>query len=199
MFSGWSSGVDTVDMESTEKILILNGATSSGKTSLSKELQDTLDEPYIHLEEDRFVYGTYHGRYLQTGMVEEIFRKTMLGYYRSIAAFAGAGHNVIADTGFYTRELAEVCVAELAGLGVWLIGVHCSVEELDRRERARGDREVGEARKQAATIHEHVVYDVEVDTSTQSLRKCAEAIREVVTSGRRPLGSDATRRRLAAR
>ena len=186
-------------METTQKILILNGATSSGKTSLSKELQDALDAPYIHLEEDRFLYGTYHGRYLQAGVVEEVFRKTMLGYYRSIAAFASAGHNVIADTGFYTTELVETCVTELAGLDVWLIGVHCSVEELDRRERARGDREVGEARKQAVTIHEHVVYDVEVDTSTQSLRQCAEAIRDAVASGRRPLGADVIRRRMAER
>ena len=169
-----------------ETIIVLNGATSSGKTSLCKELQSVLDAPYIHLEEDRFVYGTYHGRYLQPGIVEQTFARTMLGYYRSLAAFASAGHNVLADTGFYSRDLLAMCVRELAPLRVWLVGVHCSLEELERRERGRGDREPGQAREQYSTIHADAVYDIEVDTSAASLSECASQVKALVEGKSQP-------------
>ena len=161
----------------TSQLLILNGASSAGKTALCKKLQEVLDAPYIHLEEDRFVFNTYHARFLEGELAPQIFRKTMLGYYRSLRAFLSAGHNVLADTGFYTPELLRECVSELRDERVWLIGVHCSVEELERRERARGDRQSGLAREQQATIHNSACYDIEVDTSVLSLEQCARIVK----------------------
>ena len=151
--------------EKSPHIILINGASSSGKSTLCKVLQEHLAEPYIHLEEDRFVYNTYHPRYLVPGVVEEIFAKTMTGYYRSLRAFVSAGHNVLADTGFYSEDLVRQCSAELAGLPVWLVGVHCSLAELERREAQRADRDVGTAREQFESIHAYAVYDVEVDTT----------------------------------
>ena len=167
-------------------IVLLNGASSAGKTTLCQELQEVLDGPYIHLEEDRFVYGTYHARYLQPGIVAETFAKTMLGYYRSLVAFVSAGHGVLADTGLYSADLLDVCVREFAGQTVWLVGVHCSLEELERRERGRADRTPGLAREQFYSIHAGVRYDVQVDTSQASLRDCALQIKAVVESSALP-------------
>ena len=161
----------------TCQLLILNGASSAGKTVLCKKLQEVLEEPYIHLEEDRFVFNTYHDRFLNSDLAPQIFQKTMLGYYRSLRAFLSAGHNVLADTGFYTPDLLNLCVTELQNEVVWLIGVYCSVEELDRREQTRGDRQIGLAREQQATIHNSVIYDIEVDTSILNLEECAMNIK----------------------
>lgn len=167
-------------------IILLNGASSAGKTSLCKQLQIVLDDPYMHLEEDRFVFNTYHERFLNGSLGEQIFAKTMLGYYRSLAACASAGHNILADTGFYSRALVDQCAQELAELQVWLVGVHCSLAELERRERERGDRMVGLAQQQFHAIHEHAMYDVEVDTSVASLLECVEQIKATVTSATMP-------------
>ncbi len=169
--------------DESPQIILINGASSSGKSTLCKALQEHLAEPYIHLEEDRFVYDTYHPRYLVSGVVEGIFAKTMTGYYRSLRAFVSAGHNVLADTGFYSKDLVRQCAAELAGLPVWLVGVHCSLAELERREAQRADRSVGTSREQFESIHAHVVYDVEVDTSQMDSDQCAQVIRAVVESG----------------
>lgn len=35
---------------SAGRMIILNGASSAGKTVLCKKLQEVLDEPYIHLD-----------------------------------------------------------------------------------------------------------------------------------------------------
>lgn len=172
--------------EKSPQIILINGASSAGKTTLCKALQEHLAEPYIHLEENRFVYETYHPRYLVAGVVEGIFTKTMTGYYRSLRAFVSAGHNVLADTGFYSEDLVKQCAAELAGLPVWLVGVHCSLAELERREAQRADRSVGTAREQFESIHAHAVYDVEVDTSQMDSDECAERIKAVVESGVAP-------------
>lgn len=169
-------------------LIILNGASSAGKTVLCKKLQEILDEPYIHLEEDCFVFNTYHDRFLNGELASEIFKKTMLGYYRSLRAFLSAGHNILADTGFYTPELLYQCVNELSSESesVWLVGVHCSLEELERREKFRSDRQIGLAKEQMATIHNAVIYDIEIDTSISSLEECALAIKAKMKELRSP-------------
>ena len=161
----------------TPQLLLLNGASSAGKTVLCKKLQEVLPEPYIHLEEDRFVFNTYHNRFLEGELAPEIFKKTMVGYYCSLRAFLSAGHNVLADAGFYTPELLNQCIRELKDETVWLVGVHCSLEELERREKTRGDRQIGLAREQQATVHNSVIYDIEVDTSILSVEECALTIK----------------------
>jgi chloramphenicol 3-O phosphotransferase len=179
----------------TEQLIILNGASSAGKTVLCKKLQEVLPEPYIHLEEDCFVFNTYHDRFLNGELAPEIFRKTMLGYYRSLRAFLSAGHNILADTGFYTPELLAECVRELSKERVWLVGVHSSIAELERREQARGDRQPGLAKEQQATIHRNVLYDIEVDTTASSPDQCALSVKEKLQE----LGSPTAMSSLAAR
>ncbi len=61
---------------------------------------------------------------------------------------------------------------------VLFVGVRCPLDELERRERARGDREAGLASLQYDLVHAHGDYDLECDTSTASPRACAERIRD---------------------
>jgi len=56
---------------------------------------------------------------------------------------------------------------------VCFVGVHCPLEELEQRERARDDRPIGQARAQLAYVHRQETYDVEVDTHAG---KAAESI-----------------------
>lgn len=169
------------------QLVVLNGASSAGKTTLCRKLQEVLTEPYIHLEEDRFVFNTYALRFIESAMGAEIFRKTMLGYYRSLKAFLSAGHNILADTGFYSTELLDTFVRELHGERVWMVGVMCSLEELEHREQARGDRQKGLAREQFETIHTCVVYDLQVDTSTTDVETCAEQIKALIEGSGSPV------------
>ena len=56
-------------------------------------------------------------------------------------------------------------MAVLADVDVTLIGVHCSLDELQRREAARGDRIIGQAEGQIDLVHEGMTYDIEVETT----------------------------------
>jgi chloramphenicol 3-O phosphotransferase len=60
----------------------------------------------------------------------------------------------------------------------------CPVDELERRERERGDRFPGIARAFAEAVHQHVpAYDVEVDTASSSIVQCVDAILSRVSAG----------------
>lgn len=56
----------------------------------------------------------------------------------------------------------------LAKLDVFFVGVHCPLPELERREKERGDRRIGEARTDFETIHEFAEYDFEVSGTAPS-------------------------------
>lgn len=166
-------------------IILLNGISSAGKTSISKVLQQTMNEPYLQVSIDAFE-DMLPDRYQEAGAFAwgEIFPKLLVGFHRSIAALAGADANLIVDHVMVYREgwastLAD-CVAVLEPFAVYFIGVHCSLEEAKRREQARGDRFIGTAERQYPRVHHHKLYDLEVDTTHTSPEVCAEQIRTFV-------------------
>lgn len=66
----------------------------------------------------------------------------------------------------------------LAHLDVFLVGVYCDLDKLDRRERARGDRRIGEGRSHVEEnlIHTFGPYDLEVDTAADVSTTLAESV-----------------------
>jgi chloramphenicol 3-O phosphotransferase len=69
--------------------------------------------------------------------------------HATVAEFAAHGQNVIFDH-VLSDDAWHYLFEDLNEQRLYLIGVHCSIEELVRRERARGDREQGLARSQVA-------------------------------------------------
>ena len=78
--------------------------------------------------------------------------------------------------------------AHLDGVSVLWVGVRCDAATAAGREVARGDRSPGMATAQAEMVHEGVLYDLEVDTTTTESLECARLIAA-------RLGGDDQRRR----
>jgi chloramphenicol 3-O phosphotransferase len=170
---------------STSTIILLNGISSAGKTSISKVLQQTMNEPYLQVSIDAFE-DMLPDRYKEEGPFawQALFPKLLTGFHRSIAALADAGTNLIVDHVMVYREgwastLAD-CVTVLEPFPVYFVGVHCSLEEAKRREQARSDRFSGTAERQFPRVHRHNLYDVEVDTTHTRPEACAKQIRTFV-------------------
>ena len=64
----------------------------------------------------------------------------------------------------------------LAGLDLFTVGVHCELAELERREKARGDRMIGQARRQFEHVHDEMRYDLEIDTGALTPGQAAKCI-----------------------
>ncbi len=160
------------------RIIFLNGTSSSGKSSVARELLDVLDDGvFFHLAVDSF-NAMRTKRDLGPAELDTALRRTRMGFHRSIAAMAEVGNDVIVDHVLSEPWRLLDCLTVLRPEDVLFVGVHCPLEELTHRERARGDRPPGLAAHQYSLVHGHGDYDLEVDSSTASPRECAEKIKD---------------------
>jgi chloramphenicol 3-O-phosphotransferase/GNAT superfamily N-acetyltransferase len=168
-------------------ILILNGASSSGKTCILEALQILLAEPYLNAGIDKFIWMLPE-RYLDRPLWDDVLgrateagemgHRLFSGMHRAIATLSRAGLNVVADHVLVEPAWVRECTALFTDLPAYLIGIRCPLEVLEQRERKRKDRTLGQARLQFERVHAHGVYDFEVDTSQFSLEECARLIQE---------------------
>jgi chloramphenicol 3-O phosphotransferase len=177
------------------KIIILNGTSSSGKTSIVKALQDLLDEPHLDAGIDKFIWMLPE-RYLDRPLWDEVLglatqagvvgHRLMSGMHQAIAALSRTGNNVVADHVLVEPRWLQECVALFADLPAFLVAVHCPLAVLEQRERARKNRTWGQAGAQFGLVHAHGIYDLEVDTSISSPNECALQIKTRLQDGNPP-------------
>jgi chloramphenicol 3-O phosphotransferase len=174
------------------RIIILNGTSSSGKTSILKALQNLIEEPYLDAGIDKFIWMMPE-RYLERPLWDDVLGKAdhagemglklIEGMHRTIETLSLAGINVIADHVLVERAWREDCIRRFSNLPAYLVGIRCPLEELERREKARRNRTLGQARAQFEIVHESLFYDSEVDTLLFSIEECAQKIYERVKAG----------------
>ncbi|MEU1335322.1 AAA family ATPase [Streptomyces sp. NPDC005865] len=162
------------------RIIFLNGTSSSGKSSIARELLDILDDGfYFHLAVDSF-NAMRTKRSLSEKDLDAALRRTRMGFHRSIAAMAEVGNHVVVDHVLSEPWRLVDCLTVLRPESVLFVGVRCSLDALVRREAARGDRPAGLAALQYDLVHRHGDYDLECDTSTTSPAECAALIKEFI-------------------
>jgi chloramphenicol 3-O phosphotransferase len=158
------------------KIILINGASSAGKSTLARALWGKLKDPFLY-------YSFDHFRSAEILPMERI-RKQELdwpamrpaffeGFHRSLAALASAGNNLLVEHIVETEAWMDRLLDLLAPFDVFFIGVHCPLPELERREAERGDRRKGEARADYAVVHDHKQYDLEL-SSTEPADRLAD-------------------------
>ncbi len=179
------------------RIVVLNGAPRSGKSSLAAALQSEVPGRWINLGVDVLRRATPPD--LQPGIglrpggerpdLEGVLPGLFAALYESIAAHSRLGFDVVADLGHhdgYSRPLGILpdCARRLATLPAWLVGVRCPIEVIMARRRAEPQGyEAGPgipspvARWQQA-VHQPGIYDLEVDTSKLTPSAAAALIAE---------------------
>lgn len=192
------------------RVILLNGSSSAGKTTLALMLQQTLPAPHQHISLDQFrdgMPGRYRGLNAAPGtpgeqglnvvpvtrageqLTEVRFgehgRRVLRGMRRAAAAFARDGGNAIIDDLLLERGFLLDYLDALAGLAVTFVGVRCPLPVVSAREAARPGRFPGTAASHFEQVHAHGEYDVEVDTSKFTPRQCAEQV-EVAAAAEKP-------------
>jgi chloramphenicol 3-O phosphotransferase len=160
----------------TTQVIVLNGGSSSGKSTIARGLQTVLPEPWLVAGIDMLVEMMPPA--MQTsdaGIVFEAdggvsigtaFRALEAAWMTGVAAMARAGAPVIVDDVFLGGAESQQRWADaLHGLAVLWVGIRCDPAVAAARERARGDRPSGMAATQADRVHDGVRYDLELDTT----------------------------------
>lgn len=187
-------------------IMVLNGTSSSGKSTLAKTLQRQLtDAPFLHAGIDNYIFMlpkqylnpplwnmvftyTYKNGTIQSIQTGPFGFQLMTGMHKSIAALADAGLNIIIDHVLLERVWLHEMGSLYRDCRVWFIGVRCPLDVLEQRERGRKDRTLGQARAQVDVVHAGMVYDFEVDTSKLSPEACTERIIQHMRDNPQPQG-----------
>jgi len=194
-------------------IVILNGPSAAGKTSIQKEFQKLMYEPYLAIGLDNFFVGVLPQHYMggtptQLNMPKKdvawgefskkdefpIFtlhfgvegQKVISGMHHAIAAYAKQGNNIIVDYILYRPEWLKELVNVLKDYNVIFVGIDIPLELLEQREKQRATSPVGHARSHFDTVYGPNIYDIKCDTSVLTAGQCAQQIRDFIKSGKKP-------------
>lgn len=193
--------METLTVATPGRIILLNGSSSAGKTTLAHAFQALRPEPWFHVALDQFRDGmppawrgfnspqdTPGGMGLnvvpvdsEAGRVTEIrFGQVALqmrrGMRRALAAFALAGNNVVMDDLFIEPGALQDYLQALDGLKVIFVRVYASPEVVQLRETQRSGRFPGTAMSHFHSVHKNCHYDLEIDTSNRLPEQCAALI-----------------------
>ena len=150
------------------KIIFINGASSAGKSTLCAGLQARLPEPFWHFSIDhlsaakvlpmeRIRSGESPWATMQAAFFE--------GFHRCLAALAAAGNNVLVEHIIEEESWHGRLAGLLTPFDCFFVGLHSPLEELNRRERLRGDRPIGDAERDFGFVHAFARYDCELDAT----------------------------------
>lgn len=194
-------------MASRGRVIVLNGTSSAGKSTLLRALQARLDGPWLGVGIDTVVFALPK-RYLDPPGWSEVFRyvpaepgsqapfrietgelghRLVEGMHRMVAALADAGLSVIVDHVLLEPGWLPDLASRLAGHDVLFVGVRCPLDVVVAREAARKDRTIGQAAAQFERVHVAGGYDVEVDTARSTADDAAAAIVAALDDGFPPV------------
>jgi chloramphenicol 3-O phosphotransferase len=141
------------------RIVVLNGAPRSGKSSIAAVIQGTFDGPWMNLGVDVFSQYVTPPRY-RPGMglrpggerleppepperpdIEALIPALYAAFYDSVAAHSRHGLNVVVDVDHHDAyskplNLLRDAARRLDGLPALLVGIRCPLEEIMRRRDA---------------------------------------------------------------
>jgi chloramphenicol 3-O phosphotransferase len=197
LFTGGCMNNSTSSKSGT--VIILNGPSSVGKSSIIKAFQAKQSIPWLSIGIDNFFVGVLPPKfYLESkpehytvmrGIASEdkdgkLFtlevgtegQKVINGMHRAIAAYANAGNNVIVDYIKYEQAWLPDLRKALHGINVIWVGVTASLETIQQREKKRGTSPEGHARSHYHTVHQSINYDLILDTDNLTPEQASDEI-----------------------
>jgi chloramphenicol 3-O phosphotransferase len=194
-------------------IILLNGTSSAGKTTIGKIMQDKYKGVLLLYGVDAMVqtafpkkcdYPPFEEKALK--MVKEaderiklIVSPYMYPVYEAAVEFyrmlSNKGYNIIVDEVLFDEKRVGLYFDLLSDELVYFIGIKPDKKEVIRREETRGDRIIGLAGGLYDEVYNPLfTYDLELDTGKISPDEAAMKILELVNSNKEPSGFKATAR-----
>jgi chloramphenicol 3-O phosphotransferase len=173
------------------RVIIVNGASSTGKTSLIRALQNLLVDDWLTFGTDSLITamplrldGHPDGLMIYADgrvTIGPAYKALEVSWRHGLAAMARAGVRLVLDEVMLGgADEQRLWFEALDGVNTLWVGVRCDPAVAAAREMARGDRVVGMSALQAGPVHAGVTYDLEIDTSDATPDDCARLIADRV-------------------
>lgn len=196
---------DSMNTQKTGMVIILNGPSVAGKTSIQTAFQylmmpdlwiklgidNLFDKPMPDITLDnlafwqkpnpiRWVETTQdaQGNPVMTLLTGPQGEKVAYGMNSAIASYAQAGCNVIVDYIAYKKEWLDDLQDKLKDIKTYWVKVDISLATLEAREVARGTSPKGHARSHYDFVYWDLNYDLVVNSEMDSAQVIAQQIKE---------------------
>ena len=148
---------------SGRQVILLNGPSSSGKSTLAKALQERIKE-----KESEGYEVVSIDDFMQTDPMETIYEEDVFAVSgdlcQRVLEVLETGSGVIIDHVITSERIFRQMKEMLHAYPMRLVHITCPPEVLRERERARGDRCAGSAEASAEYLFPKEGYDLTVDT-----------------------------------
>ena len=158
-----------------KQVILLNGPSSSGKSTLARMLQALIlkkrGEWFEIVSIDDFLNMT-----AQDAIYEDDVFEISQDLCKAAAEAAQNGTGVIVDHVITSKRIFDQLTKALHSFKLRLICVTCPLEVLKARETARGNRCPGSAEASHAFLAPKEGFDLTVDPHSMTTKACAERI-----------------------
>jgi chloramphenicol 3-O phosphotransferase len=187
------------------KVILLNGAGSSGKTSIARSIQHLSNESWLTFGIDTFIEMAPYpspgkdGKYFSflpgendRGPLMTVEPKAtgdkLFGVMADFALLlASQSNNLIIDEVLLDDQHLKQYIQKLSKHILYFVGVKCDLHIMQEREFLRQDRAIGLSNAQFDKVHNGTrEYDLIVDTSNSSVFEVAKQILELVSNNKTP-------------
>lgn len=155
--------------------ILLNGASSSGKStlavSLQKALKDNRNEEYIIISIDDFLSMTVNEPVYE----DDVFEISPLLCQKALSSLQ-LGQGVIIDHVITSERIYTQLTKALKEYKLVKIQITCPLNELEKREKERHNRYIGSAKASYEYLFPKEGYDLTLNTLELSSEECAEKI-----------------------
>ena len=159
-------------------IIYLNGVTSTGKTSITRALQDREDIFFYALSNDLFE-ETVGERYLRADYWTHLAEAIRMMYHTA-KLFSDMGKHVIIDGMILEKEEFRPHYQQIqeifADNPLSIVEVYCPLEICRERNIRRGNRGEMQSHYQHQYMAENVAHSLRVNNHEHSARECADQI-----------------------
>ncbi|MBR4083128.1 MAG: AAA family ATPase [Lachnospiraceae bacterium] len=156
-------------------IILLNGSSSAGKSTLAKALQALIEnkrnERYEIVSIDDFLKMTSEDVIYEDDVFEisgPLCEKVMQVF--------NANQGVIIDHVITSERIFNQLEENVSHNRLWMIRVTCPLEIIQKREQERKDRCLGSAETSYTYLYPREGYDLTVDTHFMTISECANRI-----------------------
>lgn len=187
-----------------QKVVFLNGPSSSVKTSIANILQETTPDNFMQIGIDKVIsmmpdhLNDWTGKQSTIGFWWEVTKdlngkiysniklgdfaeKVSMSFFSLTKALLNDGHNVIIDDVCLDPNKAQNWKQLLSNFNTFYIGITANLEDLEKREMSRKNRIIGSARAQAAIVHHTGFdYDLMINTSIKSSYQSTQDILDLL-------------------
>ena len=145
-----------------------------------------MEEPVLYVSNDQFIFMLSE-RILQDDEVRpKVLPPLLNAFHQSLPLIGKCELPMIVDHVIESQDWLDEIVMSLVEFRVFFIKVECPLEELERREKERGDRKIGLAKWQLKRVHQFCEYDLALNSHTHSPEANAIKLQALYYSNEQP-------------